>query len=192
MKELSRLTTLLIAFGLAMDAFAVSIAVGLGLKTVTFRHTFRLGFHFGWFQFFMPILGWLAGRQVASIISDYDHWVAFGLLSFVGGKMLWEAWHKTSALAAADPTRGLSLILLSIATSIDALAVGLSMALLGVSIWIPCVIIGLVAAAMTSLGITLGSRLGKNWGTGAHLLGGCVLVLIGLKILWDHLYGGGW
>ncbi len=190
MSEFCWLNIFLIALALAMDAWAVAIAVGLGLKAVTWRHVFRLGFHFGLFQFFMPILGWLAGRQIAAIISDYDHWLAFVLLSGVGGKMLWGAWQETPTADAADPTRGLTLIVLSIATSIDALAVGLSMAFLGVSIWIPSVVIGLVAATMTALGMALGGKLGKSWGKKAEILGGCVLVLIGLKIMWDHLYGG--
>lgn len=182
--ELGWSSLLGIAIGLAMDALAVSIAVGLSLASVTPRHVFRLAFHFGLFQFLMPIVGWLAGRQLAEHISAYDHWVAFGLLSFVGGKMLWEARRQESPATRRDPTRGLTLITLSVATSLDALAVGLSMAFLGVSILVPSVVIGVVAAALTTLGITFGSRIGARWERWAEIVGGIVLIVIGLKVLY--------
>jgi manganese efflux pump family protein len=184
--ELTWLSLVGIALGLAMDAFAVSIAVGMGLKAITPRHVFRLGFHFGLFQFMMPIVGWLAGRQLVNWISNYDHWAAFALLSYVGGKMIWDAWHKKPAEDRGDPTRGLMLVTLSVATSLDALAVGMSMALVGVSIWLPSAVIGLVAAAMTAIGMTLSNRLGR-WGHWAELAGGIVLLLIGLEILIMHV-----
>jgi manganese efflux pump family protein len=181
------LTLLGIALGLAMDAFAVAIAAGLTLPTVTPRHTFRLAFHFGLFQFLMPVLGWFGGSQLATHIGGYDHWLAFGLLGFVGGKMLWEAWHGEEARDLRDPTRGWTLVTLSVATSIDALAVGLSLAFLDVSIWVPSVVIGLVAALLTTLGLEFGSRLGPRWGKWAEILGGCVLLFIGARILFLHL-----
>lgn len=183
------LTLLGIAVALAMDAFAVALATGLTLDPLTGRHLFRLGFHFGLFQALMPILGWLAGLTVQHLIADYDHWVAFALLSFVGGKMLWEAFHGDSEPDAADPTRGMSLVLLSVATSIDALAVGLSLAMLGVSIWTPALVIGLVAGCLTVVGMLLGRRVGSLWGQRVEILGGCVLCLIGLKILLEHTLG---
>ena len=172
-----------IAVGLAMDAFAVAIGAGISVAPVTPRHTFRLAFHFGLFQFMMPVAGWFAGREVAGYIGAYDHWVAFGLLGFVGGKMLWEAHAAQESRARLDPTRGWMLVTLSVATSIDALAVGLSMALLGISIWIPSVVIGIVAAALTFVGIRFGSRLGRRWGRWAEAIGGVVLLAIGLRIL---------
>ena len=173
-----------------MDAFAVAIAAGLSIENVTPRHTFRLAFHFGLFQFFMPILGWLAGQQVAAYIGNWDHWVAFGLLSYVGGKMLWEARGEHGPEdTKTDPTRGLTLVTLSVATSIDALAVGLSMAFLGVSVWIPSVVIGIVAATLTAVGIGFGARLGPRCGRWAEIAGGCVLILIGLRIVATHLAG---
>lgn len=181
------ITVLAIAVGLAMDALAVAIATGLAVARVTPRHVFRLAFHFGLFQFLMPVLGWLAGRQIAEAISSYDHWIAFALLCFVGGKMLWEAWQGESDQMKADPTRGLMLITLSVATSLDALAVGLSMALLGVSVWGPAVVIGLVACGLTAVGLLFGNRLGRGWGRWADALGGCVLLGIGLRILASHL-----
>lgn len=181
------LTLLGIAFGLAMDAFAVATAAGLSLGSVTPRHVFRLSFHFGLFQFLMPVVGWMAGTRFASYIGAYDHWVAFGLLAYVGAKMLWEAFADRPAEARSDPTRGLMLVTLSVATSLDALAVGLSMALLGVDIWLPSVVIGLVAAVMTMIGLALGRRLGPRCGFWAELAGGIILLAIGLRILLSHL-----
>ncbi len=185
------LTVLGMAFGLAMDAFAVAVATGLALEQITGRHRFRLGFHFGLFQFLMPVLGWLAGRGVAEHIQAFDHWVAFGLLSFVGGKMIWESLgsHRGHRPPRADPTRGWSLVTLSVATSLDALAVGFSMATLGVSIWIPSVVIGVVAGAMTTVGLSFGRRLGAGWGRFAEVAGGLVLLAIGVKILLSHFSG---
>ncbi len=187
---MSWLTLLGVSVGLSMDAFAVAIAAGLTIEDVTRRHTFRLAFHFGLFQFIMPIVGWLAGHQLAAYIGQWDHWLAFGLLSYVGGKMLWEArgGHE-AAESKADPTRGLTLVTLSVATSIDALAVGLSMAFLGVSVWIPSVVIGIVAATLTAVGIGFGARLGPRCGRWAEIAGGCVLILIGLQMLLTHLAG---
>jgi putative Mn2+ efflux pump MntP len=172
-----------ISIGLAMDALAVSIAAGITLAAVTPRHTFRLAFHFGLFQFMMPILGWLAGRQLAPQIAAYDHWAAFGLLAFVGGKMLLDARKEERPNHRSDPTRGLMLVTLSVATSIDALAVGMSMAFMEVSVWFPSVVIGIVAATLSALGIRFGNRLGTRCGRWAEALGGCLLLLIGVRIL---------
>ena len=179
-------TTVGLALALSMDAFAVSIAVGLKLASVTPRHVFRLAFHFGLFQFLMPVIGWLAGQEVAAQISGFDHWVAFTLLAFVGGKMLWEARGEEEPEQRADPTSGLTLVTLSLATSLDALAVGLSLAFLQTAIWIPSVIIGLVAATLTVFGMGFGRRLGARWGRWAEVLGGCVLILIGVRIVVTH------
>jgi putative Mn2+ efflux pump MntP len=184
---LSPLTLMGIALGLAMDAFAVSVAAGLAVAPVTRRHVFRLAFHFGLFQFLMPLAGWLAGTQLAAYVAVYDHWVAFALLSVVGAKMLWESLNHEEETTRADPTRGVMLVTLSVATSIDALAIGLSMAFLRVSVWFPAVVIGLVAAALTAAGLVFGSRLGRGVGHWAEALGGCVLLLIGTRILVQHL-----
>jgi putative Mn2+ efflux pump MntP len=183
------ITLLGIAVGLAMDAFAVATATGLALGSVTPRHVFRLAFHFGLFQFLMPVIGWAAGHTFSNLIGAYDHWVAFGLLAFVGGKMLWEAFTDHEAEMRSDPTRGLMLVTLSVATSIDALAVGLSMAMLGVEIWFPSAVIGLVAAGLTTVGLLLGNRLGARCGFWAEVAGGCVLLAIGTEILATHLMG---
>lgn len=181
------ITVLGISLGLAMDAFAVSIATGLKLGRATPRHVFRLAFHFGLFQFMMPVIGWYLGQQVAALIERFDHWIAFGLLAMIGGRMLWDAGNERESDAKSDPTRGLSLVTLSVATSIDALAAGIGLAFLRESIWIPSVTIGVVTATLTGVGITFGSRLGSRWGRWAEVVGGCVLILIGLRIAVTHL-----
>ena len=178
-----------IALALAMDAFAVALGAGLHLPRLTGRHLFRLGFHFGLFQALMQIVGWLAGLTVQRWIVAFDHWIAFGLLAYVGGKMLWEALHKKDDEAGtSDPTRGWSLVVLSVATSIDALAVGLTLALLNISVWYPALVIGLVAGVMTMAGMLLGRRLGRAWGPRVEILGGLILLGIGFKILFEHLF----
>jgi putative Mn2+ efflux pump MntP len=177
-----------IAFALAMDAFAVSIASSVVLRGISPRQTFRMSFHFGLFQFLMPVLGWLAGAELVRWVAACDHWVAFGLLSFIGGKMVYESRRRgDEKLSACDPTRGLRLVLLSVATSIDALAVGLSFAMLGISVWYPAVVIGLVAAGMTLVGLRVGARLGARFGRRMEIVGGLVLIAIGISILVDHL-----
>ncbi len=178
---------LAIAVGLSMDAFAVSIATGLRLEKVTHRHAFRMAFHFGLFQFLMPVIGFFAGSYLAGSVGKCDHWIAFSLLSFVGGKMLWESRESKADRSAADPTRGAMLLTLSLATSIDALAVGLTMAFLGVSVWMPSIVIGLVTAFLSMAGILFGGRIGNRWSHWAEIAGGVVLILIGLKILLSHL-----
>jgi putative Mn2+ efflux pump MntP len=178
-----------IAFALAMDAFAVALVTGLTLKPVTGRDIFRLSFHFGLFQAIMPLLGWSAGKALYSSIAAVDHWVAFLLLAFVGGRMIWSA--RTAddddPPAASNPTRGWDLVILSVATSIDALAVGLSLAMVGSAILIPSIVIGLVAAILTVAGMVLGKRAGTVWGQRFEVIGGLILIAIGLRILFGHL-----
>ena len=186
---MSILLVLGIAFALALDAFAVSLGLGLSLKPATGGQTFRLAFHFGLFQFLMPVVGWAAGETLIRHIEKYDHWVAFALLLGVAGKMVFESLRPEKDLATerSDPTRGVSLLVLSVATSLDALAIGLSLAALHVAIIFPAVVIGVVAFAMTVAGMKIGPVLGKLIGRRAELLGGTVLLLIGIKILVDHL-----
>lgn len=189
---MSFLIILGIALALALDAFAVSLGLGLSLKPATGGQTFRLAFHFGLFQFLMPVIGWGVGETIIRYIERYDHWIAFALLLGVGGRMIFESFkpEKESDSARSDPTKGVSLLVLSIATSLDALAVGLSLAALHVAIVYPAVIIGLVAFGMTVAGMKLGPALGKVIGRRAELLGGLVLIFIGIKILADHLKSG--
>jgi manganese efflux pump family protein len=185
------LSLLALAVALAMDAFAVAIVTGLTLNPMTRRHVFRLSFHFGLFQALMPTIGWLVGAAVYRYISAFDHWVAFGLLAFVGGKMLWEAGHddKGESPRTIDPTAGWSLVVLSVATSIDALAVGLSLAMIGSTIVVPAVVIGVVASGFTGAGMVLGRRIGALWGKRVEVVGGLILVGIGVKIVVEHLFG---
>ena len=178
------ITLLGIAVGLAMDALAVAIATGIVLGKVSGRQTFRLSWHFGLFQFLMPVIGWLAGLSVEEHLADYGPWLAFGLLGFIGGKMIREALRGSEAeRALSDPTRGISLVLLSLATSIDALAAGLSLGVLRIRIWYPAVVIGIVAGLLTAIGMHVGAPLGNRFGRRMEVLGGLVLIGIGFKIL---------
>jgi putative Mn2+ efflux pump MntP len=181
------LLLLLLAPSLGMDAFAVALGVGAVTLSDSRRPLFRLSFHFGLFQFLMPVIGWLVGAAVQHYIEAYDHWLAFLLLAWVGGRMIRSAWSADGAAVVNDPTRGANLVLLSIATSIDALAVGLSLAMLRVDLLLPSIFIGIVAAVMTLTGMLLGRRLHAAWGKRAALLGGAVLIAIGLRVLWTHL-----
>jgi len=178
---------ILLAVGLALDAFAVSLGVGAAHLANSARPAFRLSFHFGLFQFLMPLAGWASGRTVAVFIASWDHWLAFGLLGFIGGRMIRSGLDNEAESFSADPSRGLTLVLLSLATSIDAFAVGLSLAFLNVGIWVPSVVIGVVTAALSLCGLRLGNRLGLRFGKNMEVVGGLVLVGIGLKVLIEHL-----
>jgi putative Mn2+ efflux pump MntP len=182
------LTLIGVAVALAMDAFAVALAAGAVLQPLRFRPCFRLAFHFGLFQALMPVIGWLAGRTVQSFVSTWTHWIAFALLLYIGVRMIHEALSsKGEDACPADPSRGLTMVGLAVATSIDALAVGLSLAMLDVVVWFPALVIGLVACAFTVLGLFLGTWTGKLWGTGVEVAGGVILILIGCKILFSAL-----
>ena len=183
------LNIIALAIALAMDAFAVAIATGVRLKRVSFRQFFRLAWHFGLFQAMMPVIGWAAGLTVRESIERYDHWIAFALLSFVGVNMIREAFKlEDDAREKHDPTRGMTLVMLSVATSIDALAVGLTISMLQVAIWFPALMIGLVAGVFTVVGLHLGKSVGsaERLSPVAEVLGGVVLLAIGVKILIEH------
>ena len=178
-----------IALGLAMDAFAVSIGVSVGLGGTSKRQTFRLAWHFGLFQALMPIIGWTAGSSIRPWIEKWDHWLAFVLLTVVGGRMIFEAIKGgTEETIRSDPTRGWSLVVLSIATSIDALAIGLSFAALGVRVWFPAAIIGLTAGALTLVGTMGGRALGTRFGSRMAVVGGIVLISIGCWIVYSDVF----
>jgi len=180
---------LALAVALALDAFAVAIVAGLTIKTLTKRHVFRLSFHFGLFQGLMPTIGWVAGFAVHRYIAAFDHWIAFCLLACVGGKMIREAFFGDKEIldSSKDPTSGWSLVILSVATSIDALAVGLSLGLIGSAILLPVLVIGIVAAGFTVSGMFLGRQIGLRWGKRVEVLGGIILIGIGCRILIEHL-----
>lgn len=171
-----------IAVGLAMDAFAVALASCCGVARVDAGRVARLALAFGFFQFLMPVVGWLAGRGFSHWMEAVDHWVAFVLLGAIGAKMLWESFRPHEG-ATKDPTRGWTLLVLAVATSVDALAVGLSFAFLDVSIWGPSIVIGIVTAIITAIGAIFGSQLGKRFGVWAERFGGVVLIGIGVRIL---------
>ena len=183
------LTILLIALALAVDAFAVALAAGVNLCLVNGRQTFRLAFHFGLFQAMMNIIGWAAGLTVRTLLQSIDHWLAFGLLVLVAAKMIKDAISgREEEAKKVDPTKGYTLVMLSVATSIDSLAVGLSFSVLNVSIWMPAAIIGIIATVLTIIGLKLGCLLGSasRIGARAEIIGGLVLVGIGFNILHQH------
>ncbi len=178
-----------VAVALAMDAFAVAIATGVCLGKIHWRQNFRLAWHFGFFQAIMPIIGWSAGLTVRDLISRYDHWVAFALLVLVAQGMLREAFKKDdSCRKTQDPTKGFTMVMLSVATSLDALAVGLTLSMLKVSIWLPAAIIGVVASFFTTVGLHLGKRISQGTRVRqlADGLGAVVLLIIGLNILREN------
>ncbi len=183
---MGNLAVLGIALALAMDAFSVSLVVGSTVSPLTRRHFFRLAWHFGLFQFLMPLIGWLAGISAERYIAGYDHWVAASLLLIVGGRMIWSVLRPEEENLKGDPTRGMTLVMLSVATSIDALAVGVSLAALRVSIWQPAVIIGIVCGVLTLIGMKIGARLGRMFGGIIPLIGGLILCGIAVKIVVEH------
>lgn len=181
---------LLIAAGLSMDAFAVSICKGLGMKRVNLKVAFVLALFFGGFQALMPLIGWALGSQFLWLISPIDHWIAFVLLAVIGGKMLWEALHDEEGEDDGKPADKIDLgefFILAVATSIDALAVGISFAALAVDIVPSILIIGVVTFCFTIAGVFVGNFFGSRYEKPASIVGGVVLILIGLKILLEHL-----
>ena len=179
-------TILLIAVSLAMDSFAVSIAHGMTIKNRRVATGLIMAFSFGLFQALMPVLGWLAGLTLINLISSFDHWVAFGLLASIGGKMIYSA--RTEPEPEKDTKLTIPvLLMLSVATSIDALAVGLSFSLLQVSITTPVIAIGVVAFLLSFAGFNFGNKLGKFFERKVQVVGGIVLIAIGIKILLEHL-----
>ena len=187
---MSLLNIIFIAFSLAMDAFAVSISNGLLLKEVKIKNGIKFGIFFGGFQFIMPIIGYYSARIFEKPIIRFDHWIAFILLTLIGGKMIVESF-KNDDENIRDENEILSiknLLILAIATSIDALAVGISFSLLKTSIAISSIIIGIVAFTLSLLGIMIGKKIGKVFSKNAEIAGGVVLIFIGSKILIQHLF----
>lgn len=172
----------LIAVSLALDAFAVSVSSGLTVKGFNIRHALLMGAYFGAFQFAMPLIGWLLGSTVADYVSAISPYIAFTLLAFIGGKMVYEAIKGDEGEALTELTHP-KLIALAIATSIDALAVGVTFAFMDIDIWLACAVIGIVAFALSVAGGMLGGKLGERFQDRAQLFGGIVLIGIGLKIL---------
>ena len=181
------ITIIIIAVGLAMDAFAVSVVSGSVYKQLKIKHAFRMAVFFGGFQAIMPLIGSLAGISVKEYVTNYDHWMAFALLSAVGAKMIYESFKIAPAEENFNPENILVLLVLSVATSIDALAVGITLSFLQVSIAIAVVIIGLVTFILSYLGVLIGRKFGHFSENKIEALGGLVLIGLGAKILFEHL-----
>ena len=167
-----------------MDALAVSVINGFIIKKLKIRQAFRIAFSFGFFQALMPVIGWAAGLSFRKYIQHIDHWVAFLLLCFVGGKMIYESLNCSEA--KRDCLQFPALFMLSIATSIDALAVGLSFSFLQVEIIIPAIIIGAVTFIICLIGVYIGDKIGRFVGNKLKLIGGLILIIIGIKIIIEH------
>lgn len=179
------ITVFMIAIGLAMDSLAVSISGGIVMRPFCMRQSLRLALTMGIFQGGMTLLGWLLGVSFSSYITAFDHWIAFVLLGFLGGKMIYESFEEEETTISSFSTK--TLITLGVATSIDALAVGVSMAFLKTSIYFPAFIIGFVTFSLSLIGVISGYRFGKIKGVNVELLGGVILIAIGIKILVEHL-----
>ena len=180
---------LLIAVGLAMDAFAVAVACGLAVKPFRPGYAFRISFSFGAFQTFMPILGWAAGVSLRLFIAAFDHWIAFVLLVAIGCKMIYESLRKEKESKNGAAVSWGGLLVLSLATSVDALAVGISFAFLEEAILFPAAIIGMVTFVLCFAGVWLGNRFGHIFENKLEMAGGLILIGIALKILISHLAG---
>ena len=178
----------LIGVGLSMDAFAVAICKGLGMRKMRWGQGGVIGLFFGGFQALMPLAGWLLGRQFEQYITSIDHWIAFILLGFIGGKMIWDAFHEEDEAPCGQNRFDLrELLILSVATSIDAMAVGITFAFLQVNILPAVELIGCTTFCLSLAGVWLGCRFGSRYKNKATLAGGIILCLIGLKILLEHL-----
>ena len=187
MNGIDLLSISIIAIGLAIDCFAVSISGSIAMRKASPLQIIRVAFSFGVFQAGMTALGWLGGQTVAEMVESYDHWIAFGLLAIVGVHMIWESFRSDANKREHDISRGLVLIVLSIATSIDALAVGFSFSFLDVDIVMACSVIGGTSLVLSAIGMLLGKKLGEVVGKRAEVFGGIVLIGIGIRILVEHL-----
>ena len=181
---------ILIALALAMDSFAVSIACGIAIKHSKIKHALIMAAWFGGFQALMPFLGWFLGLRLRSFTANLDHWIAFALMAFLGGKMVYESFKIESQERKTNPFASHMLLILSIATSIDALAAGISFAVLKMDIIAPIMIIGVITFAITFAGVLIGERGGHFFEKKIELAGGLVLIAIGLKILFQHFFEG--
>jgi putative Mn2+ efflux pump MntP len=187
------LELLLVGIGLSMDAFAVSICKGLNMKKINYSQSFFIALFFGGFQALMPLIGWFLGSQFEKYINRFDHWIAFILLAFIGGKMLYDVirggdGEEDEAAGATGKAFFAELTLLAIATSIDALAVGITLALLpGTNIWFSIAVIGITTFIISFSGVFIGNRFGAKYQRGAQIAGGVILIIIGLKILLEGL-----
>ena len=179
----------LIAISLSMDAFAVAICKGLNMRKLNYKHTFIIATFFGGFQGLMPLIGWFLGKQFAQYITNFDHWIAFILLAFIGGQMIHEALKKDNEKCDINENLNIKeLFILAIATSIDALAVGITFALIpNTNILTSITLIGIITFVLSIIGVFIGNKFGSKFKSKAELAGGIILILIGTKILFEHL-----
>lgn len=180
-------TILFIALGLSLDCFAVSITSGIAIKNLKINHALKIALFFGLFQAVMPVIGWLAGLGLKGFVSRFDHWVAFCLLSIVGLKIIYEA-RGIDSEKVTNPLNIYVLLMLSVATSIDALAIGLTFAFLKISIASPVIIIGTITFLLSFLGIFIGNKIGHFFEEKIEIIAGFILIGIGIKILLEHLF----
>ena len=184
---MNMITTVLVAFGLAADAFAVSITSGLKIKNLRIKNAAMIATFFGFFQTVMPLVGWAVGYTFKGVISQVDHWVAFGLLGFVGGRMIYESLRSEPTLEKTDPLNVYVLLTLSVATSLDALVVGISFSFLKSYIATLVVTIGIVTFILSFIGVFIGNKFGNLFSNAIEAVGGFILIGIGTKILIEHL-----
>ena len=190
MKAFELISIIGIAVGLAMDAFAVSVVSGSVFKELRVRYALRMAFFFGAFQAVMPLIGYAAGQSFACRMAAWDHWIAFGLLIVIGGKMIYEAFKiEEVEQKPKDPSNLAVLVALSIATSIDALAVGITLSLVTQAIGLAVILIGVITFALSYAGYEIGRRMGHFFENKIECIGGLILIIIGLKILLSHLLG---
>ena len=189
MSPMSMLQLVLIAVGLSMDAFAVALCKGLCMRKINYGHALTISLFFGGFQGLMPLIGWFLGKQFERFITPVDHWIAFVLLGYIGGKMIWDAFHEEGEVACdiAQKLDLKELLMMAVATSIDALAVGITFAFLQVQIVPAVASIGLITFGLSFVGVVVGNKFGNRFQNKAQFAGGAVLILIGLKILLEHL-----
>lgn len=180
------ISIVLVAIGVSMDAFAVAVGKGLNMKKLDYKWSFLIALFFGAFQALMPLLGWVLGGQFADYINGYDHWIALILLAIIGGKMIYESRDKDCEMKCKQNSIR-ELIVLSIATSIDALAVGLTFSLMDIDIYLACSIIGIVTFGLSFLGVLIGNKFGCKHKSSAEIFGGAILIFIGFKIFIEHV-----
>ena len=183
---MSVIELLLIALGLSMDAFAVSVGKGLSVQKIRPRHSLSVGVWFGGFQALMPLIGYFLGVSFASLVESFDHWIAFVLLGIIGFNMIREAMSNDECEATQPDFSARSMLMMAVATSIDALAIGVSFAFLDVSIWEAVALIGVTTALFSGLGVLIGNIFGSRYKSKAEFVGGFILVAMGLKILLEH------
>jgi manganese efflux pump family protein len=181
------ITLILIAIGLSFDTFAVSVSTGLIINNIKFWQASRVAIILTIFQSLMPFLGWITGKQIEQLLSDYDHWIAFGLLAILGLKMIYESFNRKEGKSTFNPLKLTVIIWIAIATSIDALVVGVSFAFINMNIYLAMLIIGFITFLASMLGMLFGKKLGSRLGARMEIIGGLILIGIGLKILLDHV-----